>query len=129
MAQKYGFMANAEPVAPTPCLVCDDPTPSYSWTDYSGEAYCHQCGTPYQLKWGTLKDGETYPRINIGEAWIPWLRRFWEENHITNGAGTFIDGSEYRDQMQGRRQFNVWLKQHEAELPKPAAPEAAASAS
>ncbi len=119
MAQKYGSLANAEEFdRERACLVCDEPRPVFSWTDFSGEGYCVRCGTPYQLKWGTLKDGEAYPRINIAAEWIPIFRRFWSETNSTNGAGTFIDGSTYQDQMRGRRVFNDWLRAHESELPK-----------
>lgn len=118
MAQDYGHLANAEKFEQKPCLVCDDPAPTYSWTDYSGEGYCVKCGTPYQLKWGELKDGETYPRINVNDVWLPILRKFWSEKFTTNGCGTFMVGDQYGDQMAGRRVFNEWCKEHEAELPK-----------
>lgn len=119
MAQKYGGMANTEEFDRTrACLVCDDPRPRFSWTDYSGEGYCLSCGTPYQLKWGTLEDGQTYPRINIDAEWVPILRRFWDETHAPNGAGTFMGFDDYPDQLDGRRRFNAWCRAHEDELPK-----------
>lgn len=119
MAQKYGSLVNAEAFdRERPCLVCDEPRPVFSWTDYSGEGYCTQCGTPYQLTWGTLKEGETYPRINIDAEWIPILRRYWAETHTTNGAGTFLGFSEYPDQGRGRQRFNAWCDAHRSELPE-----------
>lgn len=110
MAQKYGYMANAEKVEASPCLVCDDPTPAYSWTDYNGEGYCVKCGTPYQLKNGTLEEGQTYPRCNISEKWIPRMREFWQEKKVPNGTGTFLLPQDYPDQMRGRITFNEWRK-------------------
>lgn len=117
--QKYGMQAmNDVPSERAPCLVCDDPHPSFSWTDFSGEGYCVQCGTPYQLKWGTLKDGETYPRVNVSAEWIPIFRKFWNVTHSSNGAGTFMLWREYPDQERGRIAFNAWCDAHEDELPK-----------
>jgi hypothetical protein len=118
MPQKYGALANAEPVAKVGCVVCDEQSPSYSWTDYSGEGSCTRCGTPYQLKWGTLKDGETYPRINVDAEWIPILRRYWAETHELNGAGSYMGFGDYPEQLRGRRRFNAWCDEHKAELPK-----------
>src|SRR5579864_6619816 len=122
MAQKYGGLANAANFdRERACLVCDDPHPTYSWTDYSGEGYCVRCGTPYQLQWGELKEGETYPRVNADAAWIPLLRRFWTEKQITNGCGTFMIARDYPDQIEGHRIFNEWCEAHKDELPKPPA--------
>ena len=119
MSQEYGLMANgAGHDRQRPCLVCDKAEPVFSWTDYSGEGYCLQCGTPYQLKWGELKDGETYPRCNIQAKWIPVLRRYWAETRHSNGAGTFLIGRDYPDQLEGRRLFNEWMEAHEAEYPE-----------
>ena len=112
MAQKHGYRANEEVDRATlaPCLVCDDPAPTFSWTDYSGEGYCCQCGTPYQLKWGTLADGETYPRLNVSDEWLPIFRRFWAETHQTNGAGTFMRFDDYPDQLAGAIAFREWRR-------------------
>lgn len=120
MTQKYGWRANEEVASDRPaCLVCDDPSPNFSWTDFSGEGYCLRCGTPYQLKWGTLKDGESYPRVNVDAEWLPILRRFWTETQSPNGAGSFIGFDDYPDQLAGRRRFNAWCDSHKDELPKP----------
>lgn len=117
MPQKYGALANAEPVAQTGCLVCDDPRPSYSWSDYHGEGTCVRCGTPYQLKAGVLAEGETYPRINVDAPWIPIFRRFWEETHSLNGAGQFMGFRDYPEQYEGRVRFNEWCDAHKGDLP------------
>src|SRR3989304_1898754 len=106
MPQKYGWKANEEVIRNNrPCLVCDDAEPTYSWTDYSGEGYCLRCGTPYQLKWGELKEGETYPRINIIKQWISLFRRFYKDTGKPNGTGTFLLFDCYPDQLEGRRAF------------------------
>ena len=112
MPQKYVFLANAEPVAARACLVCDTPSPSYSWTDYSGEAYCTKCGSNYQLKWGELAEGETYPRPNFAAKWLPLLRRFWQETKSLNGCGTYMPPmNDYPRQLAGRYAFNEWAEQ------------------
>lgn len=109
MTQKYGYRADMEaPTERPPCLVCDDPYPSFSWTDLYGEGYCLRCGTPYQLKGGELAEGETYPRCNIIPDAIPILREFWAEHQSTNGAGTFMMWQDYPDQLEGRKRFNAW---------------------
>jgi len=119
MAQKYGYLANAEEFDRNrACLVCDDPQPNYSWTDLSGEGYCLRCGTPYQLKWGTLTDGEDYPRCNIRPEWIPPMRTFWKEKQKPNGQGTFLGFGSYPDQLAGREAFNSWCHENESLLPK-----------
>jgi len=119
MPQKYGYMANREnlmkDVLP-PCLVCDDQRLSYSWTDYSGEGYCMRCGTPYQLKWGELKDGETYPRLNVRLNVVPVLREFFEETGKPNGLGRFVGWDQYPDQLEGRQAFNSWTQKNHPEL-------------
>lgn len=110
MPQKHGHLANTQSaVAIKPCEVCGDAAPRYSWTDLNGEGYCCQCGTPYQLANGTLKPGESYPRINVKPEFIEALRAFWAERHITNGCGTFLIWRDYADQLAGRDQFNAWF--------------------
>jgi len=120
MAQKYGFMANMEESAREchQCLVCDDPEPNYSWTDYSGEATCNRCGTSYQLKWGELQEGETYPRCNVRKEAVPMLRRYFAETGRRNGCGTVMFGSDYPEIVQGARDFNAWWKLHKDEYPE-----------
>ncbi len=102
MAQKYGYQANGVVDAVTPCLVCDDPSPSFSWTDLHGEGYCVKCGTPYQLK------GQETPQINIKEGSIPLLREYWAETGRGNGLGQFLVWQDYPDQLKNRQEFNQW---------------------
>ncbi len=119
MSQKYGGMANQEDFdRSAPCVVCDDPAPRFSWTDYHGEGYCLKCGTPYQLKAGELKEGETYPRVNVVAVWLPVLRQFWADEHMPNGFGSFMGFAEYPDQLEGRRAFNAWADLHPELLPQ-----------
>ena len=117
MPQEYGYLANAEVKSVFSCLVCKN-TRGFSWTDYSGEGYCVDCGTPYQLKWGQLNEGETYPRCNIDPKWLPILTEYWEAKHSTNGTGTFLMGRTYADQLEGRAAFNAWLEETHPELLK-----------
>jgi hypothetical protein len=119
MPQKWGHLANAETFERRACLICDAPDPTYSWTDYSGEGYCTCCGTPYQLKWGELKEGESYPRLNVDARAIPMLRRYWTETGAGNGLGSFFLGFDtYPDQLEGRRGFNAWFDAHKEEYPE-----------
>lgn len=120
MSQKYGYLANQEinrEQGVSPCLVCDDKDPHYSWTDYSGEAYCTRCGTAYQLKWGDLKEGESYPRINIEAEWIPVLRDYYAETHQLNGSGTYLSFC-YPEQAKGNEQFNEWFDANKEKYPE-----------
>jgi len=120
MAQKYGDRANETEgaAAATACLICDDPRPSYSWTDYSGEGYCTRCGTVYQLQWGELREGETYPRINIRAEAIPMFRRYWQETGAMNGTGTFMSLADYPEKHAGRKVFSTWWAAHKEEYPE-----------
>lgn len=118
--QKYGLLANAEQsaVESPPCQICDTSRPTYSWTDYSGEATCTRCGTAYQIKWGELREGEAYPRINVKEKFIPVLRRYWAETGKQNGSGTFLGFDEYPEAYRGRVAFGAWWKEHKSEYPE-----------
>lgn len=116
MTQKYGDLANEAVKAPSPCLVCDDPAPRYSWTDYSGEGYCVKCGTSYQLKWGELKEGESYPRCNVKPQWIPLLRKYWGETGKLNGCGNYWLMHDYPEQLAGMKTFDEWCEDHKDEI-------------
>lgn len=119
MPQEYGHWANQTVGArkQVPCLICEDPHPRYSWTDYSGEGYCVRCGTPYQLQWGKLSGGDEYPRMNIRPESIPILRRYWQETGKPNGLGTFFMWDDYPDQLEARQAFNHWEESREKEKP------------
>lgn len=118
MTQKYGYLANAEPFERLACLVCDTADPTYSWTDYSGEGTCTTCGTPYQLKWGTLKEGESYPRINVRDDAIAMLRRYFAETKERNGHGTFMVMRDYPEAVRGAERFGEWWQEHKDEYPE-----------
>lgn len=123
MPQKYGDLANEVVKVVKPCKVCDDPAPRFSWTDYHGEGYCLQCGTAYQLMRGGLPEGTEYPYCNINDEWIPILRKYWVETHMSNGSGTFMGFGDYPDQGRGRQRFNEWRDAHKDELPKQSEPQ------
>jgi len=108
--QKYGYRADMEAGGDRqPCVVCDNPRPSFSWTDAHGEGYCTRCGTPYQIK------GVDQPTCNIKDDAIPILRAFWAETQSPNGLGTFWGWDDYPDQLAGRRRFNEWDKKRNSE--------------
>jgi len=112
MPQKYGDLANAEKFEQKACLVCDDPRPVYSWTDYSGEGYCTKCGTSYQLKWGELKAGETYPRCNVIPEWVPVLRQYWKETGKLNGCWTYMSMVYFLKQRRGLKSIHGHTLSH-----------------
>ena len=120
MAQKYGYLANASEGASKPftCLVCDKENPSYSWTDYSGEGYCTQCGTPYQLQWGKLNDGETYPRINVKKEAIPLFREFWQTTHLMNPCGSIIIWEDYPEKAKVIPEWNKFNDKVKSKYPE-----------
>jgi len=126
MAQKYGLMANVEVSEQRragtlkPCVICDNPNPTFSWTDYSGEGYCLRCGVPYQLKWGSdeqQREGR-YPYLNVKEKAIPMLRRYFAETGKPAGLGTFMGYGEYPEVAAARKTFNAWLDAHIEEFPE-----------
>ncbi len=118
--QKYGLEANNqnEIKEVKECLICDDPHPHYAWTDYSGEGYCLRCGIPYQLKWGELKEGESYPRINVRVEAIPLFRRYYQETKKPAGMGTFIGYRDYPEVLEAQTEFNEWWDHHADEYPE-----------
>ena len=118
--QKYGLEANNQNAIEkrTACLVCDDPRPRYAWTDYSGEGYCLRCGIPYQLKWGVLEEGESYPRINLRPEAIPMFRRYFAETGKPAGQGVFMRFLEYPEVEEALQAFNSWWNIHREEYPE-----------
>jgi hypothetical protein len=121
MSQKYGHEANNTQgaAARKTCVVCDDPSPHYTWTDYSGEGICMRCGTPYQLKWGSDKqvsDG-MYPYLNVREEAVPMFRRYFAETNSSWGGGTYLGLRDYPEIADARQQFNHWWDAHKDEYP------------
>lgn len=91
----YDLMANAEPAAKNQrCVICDASPVTYQWSDYSGEAMCTCCGTPYQLKWGSdeqVAKGE-YPYLNLLPAIVPFVREYYAETKRFTLLGTIMGG-------------------------------------
>ena len=118
--QKYGHLANQAEGAlkDVACLICDDPNPTYSWTDYTGEGYCVRCGTSYQLKWGKLTEDESYPRPNIRKEAVRALRDYYKKTGRLNGCGTYLTFRDYPEQLEGRRFLNEWFQMNREKYPE-----------
>ena len=101
----YDLMANAEPSAQGQvCVVCGDNPVSYQWSDYSGQAMCRSCGTPYQLKWGSdeqVAEG-AYPYLSLKPEWVPVVREYFRE------TGRFTCFGMMMGPRPGLREFNEW---------------------
>ena len=114
----YDSHANHEPAAQqgNECVTCGAKPACYIWSDYSGEGMCNQCGTPYQLKWGSdeQKAEGKYPYLNLRETWVPVVRRYYAETQAFTYLGTMFVGSP-----PGQAEFFAWVKERDAAPPKP----------
>jgi len=109
----YDLLANQEESAQgQTCIVCGANPVRYQWSDYSGEGMCTQCGTPYQLKWGSdeQKEGNAYPYLDIKEEWVPIIQAYWNETKKWTYFGTSMSGNP------GLDEFHEWAKQHYPEM-------------
>lgn len=103
-------MANAEPAAEklSACLVCGSSPVVYQWSDYSGQAMCRSCGTPYQLKWGTpaqVAEGK-YPYLGLRDEFVPIVREYHAE------TGRFTCLGMMLGPCPGMAEFVEWCKVH-----------------
>lgn len=107
----YDLRANDEPAAhDQECVTCGARPVMYQWSDYSGEGMCSQCGTPYQLKWGS-KEQEAegkYPYLNLKPSWVPVVRRYFQETGRFTYLGTGFN-------RPGLREFGEWVDANNAE--------------
>ena len=109
----YDLMANAEPSAHGKvCVVCEANPMTYQWSDYSGEAMCVRCGTPYQLKWGNdaQKAEGAYPYLVLKQEWVPIVREYWQETGRFSCLGTMLGGAP------GKREFFDWVEKSHPEM-------------
>lgn len=111
----YDLMANAESSARNhdqPCVGCGVERMTFQWSDYSGEAMCTRCGTPYQIKWGS-KEQEAegkYPYLNLYDDAVPLVREYYAET----GQFTYL-GTSWGGPRPGLREFNAWVKERHPE--------------
>ena len=109
----YDLMANREPSAHgNSCVVCEDSPMSYQWSDYSGQAMCCRCGTPYQLKWGSdeqVAEG-AYPYLGLKEEWVPIVRQYHQETGLFSCLGMMLGHAP------GKGQFFDWVKKSHPEM-------------
>ena len=109
----YDLMANAEPSAHGQvCVVCDANPVTYQWADYSGQAMCTRCGTPYQLKWGSDEQQAegAYPYLDLKEEWVPIVREYWEETRLFACLGTMLG------RAPGKSAFFAWVEKSHPEM-------------
>lgn len=112
MKAKFGFIhdydlkANEETSSKgITCAVCGTYPVLFQWSDYAGEAMCHTCGCPYQLKWGSEEqeaEGK-YPYLRLREEFLPVAREYWQEKKAFVTYGIMLDGH------QGIGALNSWL--------------------
>ena len=112
----YDLMANAEPSARAQrCVTCGADPVCYQWSDYSGEAMCTACGTPYQLKWGSdaqVAEGK-YPYLCLKEEIVPIVREYHAETGRFTCLGTMMGPGP------GMAEFVEWCKAKHPEVLKP----------
>ncbi len=109
----YDLHANREPSAKgNRCVVCDADPMSYQWSDYSGEAMCHSCGTPYQLKWGSEKMQEegAYPYLSLSEKCVPIVKEYWQAERRFTYLGMGLG------QKPGMKEFVAWVERHHPDM-------------
>lgn len=107
----YDLQANRELAArKQECVVCGAKPMAFQWSDYSGEAMCTLCGTPYQLKWGSeeQKAEGHYPYLNLREEWVPVLRRYYQE------TGRFTCLGIMMGEKPGLAEFDKWVTKNNA---------------
>jgi hypothetical protein len=109
----YDLRANLELKGCETCVVCNEPL-RCRWTDYSGEGVCLNCGTAYQLKWGSKQQEAegNYPYCNMKEEWLPVVRDYWEKTH------TFVFHGRSMSERTGLEGFWAWVKEHYPEKDK-----------
>lgn len=110
----YDLHANREPSAKgNRCVVCEVQPMSYQWSDYSGEAMCTRCGTPYQLKWGSAEKQEegAYPYLNLAEKWVPVVKEYWESERRFTCLGIMMLGPK-----PGTREFGAWVERNHPDM-------------
>lgn len=103
----YDLAANCEPSAQQQtCVTCGAAPITYQWSDYSGEAMCTKCGTPYQLKWGSDEqraDGK-YPYLLLREEFVHVLREYHTE------TGRFVCLGTMLGPKPGYAEFVEWCR-------------------
>lgn len=112
----YDLMANAERSAQEhTCVVCGSSPTRFQWSDYSGEAMCSQCGTPYQLKWGSKEQQAegAYPYLRLREEWVPIVREYHKETGRFTCLGTMLGGP-----LPGYEAFYRWVESRHPETLK-----------
>ena len=112
MPQKYGFRANeTEAARNLRCVTCGAVDSNWSWTDYTGEAYCIHCGTPHLVE---PQEGE--PRVNLSEIGVKHYKEYWDETGLPCGGGTFISYDIYPEVRSAAMKFAAWLRKNHPEV-------------
>ena len=108
------------------CAVCDAEL-RFRWTDTHGVAVCANCGAPHRiLHYDGNKRVEKPPECQLLPEWIAVSRRYFAETKRMVDPGGFdmgILGGRKATYSGATREdgeaWDTWLKEHEAELPKP----------
>ena len=93
------------------CLICAKQNTKvvYESTN-AGEAYCSQCGCPYQMTGGSREQRAEgrHPYCNLRNDFIPIARQFWRE---TRQFVLYAAASEFQ-KKEGRAELAAWLKKN-----------------
>lgn len=113
----YDLEANTEPSARNQsCIVCGMNPAAYQWSDLSGEGMCMQCGTPYQLKWGSKEQEkeERYPYLNLKKEWVPIVREYFQQTKVFTYLGEMFGNPS----PSGLKEFFDWVDKNHPEMRK-----------
>lgn len=108
------------------CAICDREL-YFRWSDTHGVGVCSNCGLPYRLYHYDENDKriEKGPEIAIKPEWVAIGKRYWDEKKRRVFPGTYDMGflghrsHTYSGATEEEMyEFDEWMKQHEAELPK-----------
>ncbi len=111
----YDLHASDQPSAHNQtCVVCGASPATYQWSDLNGEGMCTRCGTPYQLMNGSdeMRAEGKYPYLNVRDAWVPVVRRYFQETGAFACLGTFMG---VRPEAEA---FFRWVEENNAAPPK-----------
>ena len=112
MAQKHGAMANETEAAQTlTCACCGNQGP-WSWTDWTGEAYCVRCGVSHRL----YSIGDLPIGCNINPEFLPVCKEYYQETGKPCGTGTFLGYRDYPEVLEAHNAFCDWMHEKHPEL-------------
>lgn len=114
--QKHGLKANDEELTPNECEVCETEDPTMTWSDLSGEAMCTNCGMSYMVKTLGEYEEDEIPLISVDSDWAEAFKEWWNEDRPLAYIGQLLIEREYKEGIEGRRQFIEWVNENKPEL-------------